>query len=195
MTTPDRPDIIIFPAPPPTDAYLPEPAPEPASVEQQPTQIARTTPRFVDAPQERKRAAVTHTPPDPAPLQMVAAVSAPNGPHPFAAECTRAAVTTARPVPDRVGTGHRCAGRVSDRRSSNDIGQPRDRDRSHLDYVCVLRPARRSRGPDREQEPPMTLSLAVTDRAGSRRREARAGGAEGADDPTGLSLCHNGRHR
>ena len=45
----------------------------------------------------------------------------------------------------------------------------------------------------------MNPSLAVTDRAGSRRREARAGGAEGADDPTGLildpcaSLCHNRR--
>ena len=37
----------------------------------------------------------------------------------------------------------------------------------------------------------MNPSLAATDRAGSRRREARAGGAEGADDPTGLSLCHN----
>jgi len=39
----------------------------------------------------------------------------------------------------------------------------------------------------------MTVAVyEATDRAGSRRREARAGGAEGADRHTGLSLCHNG---
>jgi hypothetical protein len=35
----------------------------------------------------------------------------------------------------------------------------------------------------------------ATDRAGSRRREARAGGAEGADRSPGLFLGHNVPHR
>ena len=39
----------------------------------------------------------------------------------------------------------------------------------------------------------MTVAVyETTARAGSRRREARAGGAEGADESPGLSLCHNG---
>ena len=41
----------------------------------------------------------------------------------------------------------------------------------------------------------MTVAVCeTTARAGSRRREARAGGAEGADESPGLSLCHNGPH-
>ena len=39
----------------------------------------------------------------------------------------------------------------------------------------------------------MTVAVyETTARAGSRKREARAGGAEGADGTPGLSLCHNG---